>query len=232
MSRTQAKANNAVTNETEIVEWWWRFRPRIAYGPATAEGTGGNEISAKDALRKRSKELEAIVEPHVTTRKTSDAILFKGRRRYVKSKLHDQGRENRLTWAAIFALQCIYNIEAAWKAGDVDAALHWTYGFARCDFDVMVIQRCGWEAWGAVALWELDTMKARTRSKNQAKGPKKRLGESKLQDHDDLVKSLHDECRDKPRWMRRLRQALADKEVFAGTDTIRKRLKHLGIYRK
>jgi hypothetical protein len=226
MARKKVKTKNTSTNsanteDTSVKEWWWRFQPRIA-----------DEPLARDGLRKRRNELEAIVEPHLTTRKTEDAVLFQGKRRYVEAKSREPGQENRLVWAAVLALQCLYNLEDAISAGDINAVIQWTYGFTRCDFDAMVIQRCGRDAWGTVALWELDRMMDCARRQKQAEGPKKRRGQNKLQPHDELIKSLHIKYSGEYNHMKLMHTALANEHIVASDDTLRTRLKQLGLYRK
>ncbi len=90
------------------------------------------EPLAKDGLRKRREALEKIVEPYVTRRKTDDEILFRGKRRYLVKPLFRIGKKN---FYAVLALQHLYNIEAAWKAGDIDKVVRSTCGFATADHD-------------------------------------------------------------------------------------------------
>ena len=110
--------------------------------------------------------------------------------------------------------------------------IQWTHGFTRCDFDAVVIQKCGWETWGAVALWDLDRMIDLTRRQNQAKGPRQRLGDNKLEPHDELIQALHQQYREQHNYMKLMLAALADVNVIVSDDTLRTRLKQLGIDRK
>jgi hypothetical protein len=218
---TDVSAKSGNTDDTSVIEWWWRFQPQIA-----------DEPLALDGIRKRCNSLETIVEPHVTRQKTEDAILFKGKLRYLDAKSHEPGSENRLVWSAALALQCLYNLENAISAGDVNAMIQWTHGFSRCDFDVMVSQRCEWDVWGAVAHWELAKSIDRARRQAQAEGPKKRRGQNKLQAHNELLRSLHTQYCCKHNFMKLIREALAERGINVSDDTLRTRLKQLRIYRK
>ena len=225
MASKKAKIENdsttdAKSDDASVMEWWWRFQPQIADQPLACDG-----------IRKRRVELERIVKPHLARRATKDAVLFKGKRRYVDAKSLEAGRENRLAWAAILALQCLYNLEKAIESEDINAVIQWTYAFTRCDFDVAVIQRSGWEAWSAAALWNLDQMADRTRREKQAQGPKSRTGQNKLSPHDELIKTLHIKHHGKHNFMQLIRRDLGDKEIPVSDDTLRKRLKHLKLSR-
>jgi hypothetical protein len=170
--------------------------------------------------------LEAIVAPHVTTRKTSNAIRFKAKHGYVS----ESAQEDRLVWAAIFTLQCLYNLEDAISAGDIDGVIRWTYGFAHCDFDVMIIKQCGWDAGSAVALWKLDGMNARSRHQKHVNAGKKK---AKFKDDQDrlLLRRAYDKNCGRRDWLRATTNELLSTPRFNSLSTaaVKDELRRLGI---
>ena len=82
-----------------------------------------------DIPRQRTQ-LEAIVAPCVTTKKSPFVIAFKGARRYLKPGTP----ENKVI--AAMALQFLYNAEAAHKAGDIDRAIRAAFGFGYKHYEV------------------------------------------------------------------------------------------------
>lgn len=139
------------------------------------------ERLAKNGLRKRRQQLEAIVEPLATNKKTNDAILFKGKRRYLATPLVKLGNKNRL---AVHALQSIYIIEAAWKAGDIDKVVRATYQFARSDHDLWLVERAGMSS--------IDAAFSKIRRKRKAIASLKKATESKRQHYDRLREEAAD----------------------------------------
>jgi len=131
------------------------------------------EPLAKDGLRKRRKQLEAIIKPLVTTRKTGDEIQFQGKRRFLKPipSLHAKYVH------AVLALQHLYNIETAWEAGDIDKVVRATIGFVTSDHDRQLVEYAGV---GSVegAMETVRTKQNRVRS---------RLGRSDLKDVADVL---------------------------------------------
>jgi hypothetical protein len=148
----KSKPKKAATDDARIVDIVWLLFARYSLH-------AGKHMT-KEGLRKRRDELEAIVEPHLTTQKTRLPALFKGSGHYVGTFSPESTRQEvRLVAESLRALECIYNFEAAKESGDIDAALAWTYKFALVDFDVSVIQKCGVDAWVAVENWKLATAK-------------------------------------------------------------------------
>ncbi len=117
---------------------WSILELRIAGEPLT-----------KDGLRKRRDVLEKMVAPYVTTRKTADTILFKGKRQYAKP-LNTCRNDIEIAWN-IYALQSLYEIEAAWKAGDIDKAIGAAVSFGRCDDEAWKCKLSKSDSWNALA---------------------------------------------------------------------------------
>jgi hypothetical protein len=61
--------------------------------------------------------LEQAIAPYATTKRTRIIISFKGKRRYLKKLSPD------VTLHSVYALQKLYDVESAKKAGDIDKAI-------------------------------------------------------------------------------------------------------------
>jgi hypothetical protein len=160
------------------VEHWWFFE----------NGNG---------LRRRRDELEAIVEPFVTTQKTENTIFFRDKEQYLTVRIGGQDFESRLIYAAKRALYHLGDLEKAISSGDIAEVIDNTYAFARCDFDVEACKLSGWDAGEAVAQWGLDKVIARIASEGRASGPKKQkllTGENEKR----LLKILSEKYSDLP----------------------------------
>jgi hypothetical protein len=218
MARNKAQRSSN-TDDMSVIDWSWRFQPLIA-----------NEPRAKDGLNKRRDELEAIVEPHVTTRKTRDAVRFKGERRYVIAKLRKPTQEANQAWAAIFALQCLYNLDDAIAAGNINAVIQWTHGFSLCDFDVMAIKRCGWDAGVAIARFELDERIARSRHEKHVNAGKKKAKFKNDEERSQLM-AAYKNNRGRRDWLQGTTAELRNKDIFPtlSTAAVKAELKRLGI---
>lgn len=213
------KSSSKKANTDDAFEWWSCFQPLIA-----------NERVANDGLQKRRDELEAIVKARMTSRKTGDAVIFKGKRRYVKAKSRETDEEDRLVWAAIFALQCLYHLEDAISSADVNAVIHWTYGFTSCDFDVMAIKRCGWDAGCAVSLWQVDQRKERTRHRQRVEVGEKKRGKYKIRPKDEaLLSEIFRTHRHQPNRVRSTTHEFRERSgMIVSADTVRRHLRKLG----
>lgn len=76
-------------------------------------------------LKAERLKLEAIIEPFITTEKTVDRILFRGRMCYFKRPSVESVQSR-----AVLALQDLYRLEAAMKAGKVNEAVQYALYFA------------------------------------------------------------------------------------------------------
>jgi hypothetical protein len=220
--KKKAHPKKATTVNARVVTFWWEA---FQFLPLTAK-----KRLTKDGLRKRRDELEAMLEPYLTTRKTRWAVHFKGRQHYVGEIALGSNDKGRLVSSTICALQCISKIEVAREAGNIDAALEETYDFALHDLNVSIIQQCGWSAWRAVHYWGLDREKKQTNARGRAKGPLSRKGQSKLQDHKELVKDLYNKHKGEHAYMRLMLRDLADARVVVSDDIVLGFLRDLGIY--
>jgi hypothetical protein len=219
MPRKNSKTLKDPANDLDAMDWYRRIVPQIA-----------GERRTTDGLVKRRAELQSLVRPHLTKRKTGDAILFEGRRRYLKPVGSEE--EIRLAWAAILALQCLYHLEAAMSAGDMDAVVCWTYGFAQCDFEVVIVQRCGWEVGNAISLWKFDTLMTRHRhQKHVNAGAKKR--KFKTDDDRRRLKEVYEKNRNRPDWLKATTNDLLKQGNFKTLSTVavKNELRRMGIVR-
>jgi hypothetical protein len=85
--------------------------------------------------RTRLDELEGIVSPLVTSRKTPYRVEFKGKRRFLKA-INDGG----VPFQAVLALQALYALEAAREAGDAETAVQCAIAFAQHDASVQELR--------------------------------------------------------------------------------------------
>ena len=181
-------------------------------------GIGGEPL-AKDGLRKKRQQLEAIVAPYVTTRKTADEILFNGKRRYLTKPVSSSGKEH---FFVVLALQYIYGIEAAWKAGDIDKVVRTSMGFATIAADLQLME------WSGVSGAEAAAFRVQAKRKRRMT----REGNRELKAVPQLVlQSAYAEHRNKRDWLKRV---TADVIRHRGGDpvsskTVREELRIRGI---
>ena len=92
------------------------------------------EADTRRGIRKSREELEKLVVPYAATRPTNGTggiIQFRGKRRYLKPfKAAVTDMEIKRIGHAVRALQCLYRVEAAWDAGDIDLAVRMSVGYA------------------------------------------------------------------------------------------------------
>jgi hypothetical protein len=206
--------NGPIPEEVCAVEYWWNFR----------------------AFERRREELEAMLEPFVTTEVTDHRCRFRGVDAYLAIDSSNRNREYLMVTSAQRALHCLRAIEAAVSAGDIVDIVNYTYGFARHDFEVEVCRRCGCRPDILVGIWRLDRRKAANLRQKQAEGPKKRkLLTSKndlrllkivfetFQGQKNLYKKMGDEL-----FRHGLRNLRGGK---ISADTIERRCKDLGFWR-
>ncbi len=94
-------------------------------------------------LAKRRTELERLIAPYVTTKRTSFIINFKNKRCYLKSR--PPGYHG-----SIHSLQCLYEIEAAHKTGDIDKAIRLAIWFGGEDLCRELYELTGVDVFDAV----------------------------------------------------------------------------------
>jgi hypothetical protein len=115
----------------ECVTDWRKLDPRRGGEPLTS-----------DWLDQRKQELEEIVRPFVTTKKTKLVIEYRGKRRYFTNPRKTDWVERPKCEAlarpasAVLALQFLYRMEAARAAGDIDTMINMAIAFARADSEV------------------------------------------------------------------------------------------------
>lgn len=117
---------------------------------------------AVDGLRKRREQLEALVEPHVTSKKTADIITFRGKKKYLSTR-------GGAAFHAAIALQFLDKLESAWADGDIETAVRMAVGFANASTESRNIE-----------LWKSDSVSAmanrmlrKSRCKSSAGKPRK-----------------------------------------------------------
>lgn len=110
--------------KTKSMDWFYKFSYPI-----------GGEQLATEGLRKRGNAIEKIVAPHVTTKKTPNAIRFRGTRRYVKRIETDEVR--RKVWYAIEVLQGIYHLLDAWREGNINDVVRLAYSIGWLDSELV-----------------------------------------------------------------------------------------------
>lgn len=158
-----------------------------------------NEPLAKDGLRKRRVELERIIAPYVSRTKqpTGQVLLFRGQVCYLKpltglrslkADAKHVSKELKRVGYAIRALQFIYHLEAAWKAGDIDRAVRMTVGFSECYYRVAAIDQ-----------WQSDIVDALNNSASMERGRVKAGKKSRkwTPEVERLARALFDEVRRK-----------------------------------
>jgi hypothetical protein len=96
-----------------------------------------------DWLETRRQELETVIEPFLTTKKTNHIVEFRGKRRYLAIDPRHPEWVGRPGWAvlehphyAVLALQFLYRMESARSAGDIEKAIQMAIAFARTDAEV------------------------------------------------------------------------------------------------
>lgn len=186
---------------------WWAFIDICIAG----------ERNAVKGFAKRRKELEKLIEPYLSKKKTEDAIRFRGKTRYVS--LLDSGKRVEMkVWSAIWGLQCIYRAEIAIKNRDVESAVRWAYGVGRSHSELQFASKLG------VSLDEAMAAAQRTRRNSQAKGraTRKDISRERLQE-------LLDKHRDERDWRKQIRRDLRAEGVEVSGRTISNRLKEFGL---
>jgi hypothetical protein len=106
------------------------------------------ELRVKNGLQKRRISLEKFVAQFVTTRKTDDTILFRGKQHYVRP-VDNCPNKNEIAWH-FYALECLYQIEAAWKEKNIEKAISAAVAFGRCDDEAWKCHLCKSDSWSAL----------------------------------------------------------------------------------
>lgn len=142
-------------------------------------------LTRKVDLEERREELEKQVKPHISQTKTQIVIQYRGKTRYLKPSA--------FTLRDVYALQAIYKLQTAAKAGDIDRLIEAAIMFGAFDSDVEHRQVFG------IGLSEA----AGRHLSDKAKRKNTRLGKSKLKEvPDTLLKAIFNSHRDKGRYKR------------------------------
>lgn len=136
----------------KIFDWWEITNICIA-----------GEWNAVAGFVSRREELEKLIEPHLSKKKTADVIRFRGETRYV-NELESGSPIEQQVWSAIWGLQYIYRAELAIESGDAEAAARWAYGVGRSHTELQFATKLGVDA--GFALSDIQ----RTRWNYQARG--------------------------------------------------------------
>ena len=114
--------------KSKTTDWWAR---------CTKMAGGSGEWDTNDDLSKQRKQFEAIVEPHLSNQKTSDAICFRGTTRFVAEPLEERSSE--LLWSAVVGLQFSYMAAKAIATGDARraAGLANVAGYIAAEIDLL-----------------------------------------------------------------------------------------------
>jgi hypothetical protein len=96
-----------------------------------------------DVLPSYCRYLEDVVAPYITTKKTSDIIAFKGKRRYI-----NRGPKN--VYLATMALQSVYHLLAEREAGHAtDAAIHAAFCVIEYTTRLVIFEEIGVDTYDA-----------------------------------------------------------------------------------
>ncbi len=208
---------------------YWRYLQETQ--PIPKEVWGVEHWCNTVDLGRRRCELEDIIEPYVTTKATSRRCIFKGEPRYLRVSQGSTAGD--LVYLAEIALHALDNLEAAILASDIEQVVDSTYAFARHEFAVEIFSKCGCGPEELVGIYGMEGMIAAQHRNNRGKTAKETRGKSKLQKHDERIKSLYvEKYRGQYKWNSNMRAELADEGIIVGPDTLRERLKLLGVYRK
>jgi hypothetical protein len=174
------------------------------------------ESSAIAGLAKRRYELERLIEPYLSKKKTADTIRFRGETRYVKPFGADSTQQQ--VHSAIWGLQFVYRAESAIEAGDTQAASLWAYWVGRFHIELQFASKLNIDVGAALANIQ------RSRRINQAKGhsSKKDIPREKL-------KELLVKYRGEKAWRKLICRDLRAAGLSVSGRTISDRLKELGL---
>lgn len=128
----------------------------------------------------------------------------------------------KINYHAVLALQHLYNIEAAWEAGDIDRVVRATFGFAKSDTDQQLVEMTGVDS--------VDGAFSTARGKQNRRNT--RLGKSKLHDVPDIVlQTAYHTCRGKHDWLRSVRDEIVRHRggTIVSTKTVSSELRKRGI---
>jgi hypothetical protein len=108
-------------------------------------GIYGEQL-AKTGLRKYRQELEAEVKPYLVNNKSTDVILYRGKRRHFVPP----GKKSP-AFRSMLALQHLYKLQRAWKKKDIDAVVRQSFGLCDALHERMNIQYFKSESLDALA---------------------------------------------------------------------------------
>lgn len=193
----------------EVRNWWETTVICIA-----------GESNGLAGFTKRRAQLEKLIEPHLSKKKTADAIRFRGKTCYLSALDSGSATEQQL-WSAIWALQCIYRADIAIERGDVEAAARWAYGVGRSHIELEFASKLGTDPASALARIQ------RTARLNRAKGrTTKKSVPKRLILQTALARHAH-----KKNWLKSIATELARGNFNACPKTISGWLKEAGLER-
>jgi hypothetical protein len=149
-------------------------------------GIDFRSISTDVDLDRRRRELEQLIKPFLSRTKTPFIIQFRGKRSFLKTNYAHH---------IVVALQSLYNLQAAIKAGEIERAMRMAIMFGEADFVVRCRDMFGVDPIMAAA----NVILTKTTRRNT------RLGKTELKDvPDTLLQSIYAKHKGKRDWLKRV----------------------------